>query len=268
MVTGASSGIGAATAQVLAGAGHHVIAVARRAAKLDALAAATAGISPVVADLTTSEGIQAVVTAVGDRPLVALVNVAGGARGGQTLEHSAIEDWRWMFEANVLATQRLTAALLPALRRHAQGRPANRGGAASGLVTASIVTVTSTAGLVAYAGGAGYNAAKFAEHALMGALRLELAGEPIRVIEIAPGMVKTEEFALNRLGSAELAEAVYHNVDHPLSAADVAEAIAAALALPDHVNVDLMVLRPVAQAAQHQLVRGPLRVAGAAHEAE
>ncbi|MFM6974491.1 MAG: SDR family NAD(P)-dependent oxidoreductase, partial [Agromyces sp.] len=184
------------------------------------------------------------------RGIDALINVAGGARGAESVEHGSIDDWRWMFEANVLATKRLTTAVLPLLRRAATDRGVG-----------SIVTVTSTAAFTAYQGGGGYNAAKFAEHAMFAAMRLELAGEPIRVIEVAPGMVKTEEFALNRLGgNADAAAAVYQGVDEPLTGADIADVIVHALSAPKHVNLDLIVVRPVAQAAQHMLVREPLRV--------
>jgi NADP-dependent 3-hydroxy acid dehydrogenase YdfG len=153
-----------------------------------------------------------------------------------------------MFEVNVIGTKRVIAALLPALRR----RAAETGGA-------DVVTVTSTAGFVPYENGGGYNAAKAAEHALVGALRLELNGEPIRVVEIAPGMVHTEEFSVNRFGGdAAKAAAVYDGVESPLLADDVAEAIVHAAELPAHVNVDLLTVRPVAQSAQHKVARGPL----------
>jgi NADP-dependent 3-hydroxy acid dehydrogenase YdfG len=144
----------------------------------------------------------------------------------------------------------VTAALLPALRAGAE----RDGGA-------SILSVGSTAGLISYEGGGGYNAAKFALHGLMLALRLELAGEPIRVMEVAPGMVKTDEFALTRFGGDQSkVDALYDDVRDPLVADDVADAIAHLLELPAHVNVDHMILRPTAQAAQHKLVRGELKV--------
>jgi NADP-dependent 3-hydroxy acid dehydrogenase YdfG len=155
-----------------------------------------------------------------------------------------------MFEANVITTKRVTSALLPLLRDGA-----DRNGAAS------ILTVTSIAGHIAYENGGGYNAAKFAEHALVAVLRLELAGEPIRVVEIAPGMVRTEEFSLNRFGGdQERADAVYTDVPAPLTADDVAESIVHAAELPSHVNLDLVTIKPVAQAAPSKLVRGELRV--------
>jgi NADP-dependent 3-hydroxy acid dehydrogenase YdfG len=154
-----------------------------------------------------------------------------------------------MFEANVLSAQLLTSALLPLLRRAAE---------ADG--HADTVFVTSTAAQTAYPGGAGYNAAKAGESMLVHALRLELNGEPIRVVEIAPGMVQTEEFSLNRLGGDRAAaEKVYDGVEEPLTAADVADVIGYALTAPGHVNLDLVTMRPVAQSAQHLLARGRLR---------
>lgn len=251
VVTGASSGIGAATVRRLSASGWTVIAAARRADKLGELAAET-GCVPVAADLTTAEGVDALRASAEAHGLVsALVNNAGGAFGGAaSVEDSDADDWMRMFEVNVLATKRVTSALLPSLRLAAE----RDGGA-------SIVATGSTAGLVSYEGGGGYNAAKFALHALMLALRLELAGEPIRVMEVAPGMVKTDEFALTRFGGdAAKVEALYADVPDPLLADDIAEAIEHLLALPHHVNVDHMIVRPTAQAAQHKLIRGELKV--------
>jgi NADP-dependent 3-hydroxy acid dehydrogenase YdfG len=152
----------------------------------------------------------------------------------------------------VLSAQRLVAALLPQLRR-----------AAASDGHADTLFVTSTAAQHAYAGGAGYNAAKAGEAMLAHALRLELNGEPIRVVEIAPGMVHTPEFTLNRLGGDTVAaERVYEGVREPLTADDVADVIAYALNAPGHVNLDLVTMRPVAQSAQHLLARGPLRPRG------
>ena len=179
----------------------------------------------------------------------ALVQVAGGARGTDRVEDGDPADWQWMFDVNVLAAQRLVAALLPRLRR-----------AAASDGHADLVFVTSTAAQGAYPGGAGYNAAKAAEAMLVRALRQELNGEPLRVAEIAPGMVHTEEFTLNRLGGdAVAAEAVYSGVEAPLRAEDVADVIAYALDAPAHVNLDLVTIKPVAQAAPHKLVRGELK---------
>lgn len=250
VVTGASTGIGDATVRRLVAAGWRVTAVARRRERLAALAAET-GCDPFPADLTRQEDVDALAAHL-DGPLHALVNNAGGARGLDSVESGDVEDWRWMFEANVLATKRVTGALLPALRAGATE-------AGSG----DIVTVTSIAARVPYAGGAGYNAAKAAEAALVAVLRLELAGEPLRVIEVAPGMVRTEEFSLSRFGGdRERADAVYQDVPDPLVAEDVAETIVQALLLPPHVNLDLVTVKPVAQAFGAQAVKGPLRVAG------
>lgn len=248
VVTGASSGIGAATVRLFRSRGWDVLAVARRAAKLEALAAET-GADVLVADITSAADVSALADRVAELGGAdVLVNNAGGAFGSASVEESDVEDWRAMFEVNVIGTKRVVSALLPHLRDRAR--------AAGG---ADVVTVTSTAGFVAYENGGGYNAAKFAEHALVGALRLELNGEPIRVVEIAPGMVQTDEFSLTRFGGdAQKAAAVYEGVADPLVAEDVAEAIVHAVELPAHVNLDLVTLRPVAQSAQHKLARGPL----------
>lgn len=249
LVTGASIGIGAATVRSLRAAGWDVVAVARRREHLDALAEET-GAKVFVADVTDAASIEALVASLrGAGGVDALVNIAGGARGVHSVEDGDIEDWRWMYETNVLGTKRLISATLPLLRQAAHARG-----------VASILTVTSTAGLVAYAGGGGYNAAKFAEHAMMGALRLDLAGEPLRVIEVAPGLVKTEEFALNRLGDQGKADSVYAGVEEPLLAEDIADVIVNALDQPARVNLDLIVVRPVAQASNHLLVRKPLEL--------
>lgn len=252
VVTGASSGIGEATARLFAAHGWEVVGVARRAERLEALAGEI-GIRPVVADLTDPTGIARVrdeVAAMG--PLDALVNNAGGAFGMATVEHGDPADWRAMFEVNVLAVKNLIAALLPALRDGA--RDAGH---------ADILTVTSIAAHLAYEGGSGYNAAKAGAHMLMAVLRLELAGEPIRVIEVAPGMVKTDEFSLVRFGGDQArADAVYDNVDAPLVADDIAEAIVHAIELPGHVNLDLITIKPVAQAAPHKVIREPLTPKG------
>ncbi|WP_226532682.1 SDR family oxidoreductase [Microbacterium paraoxydans] len=250
VVTGASSGIGAATVRALRSMGWDVVGVARRKDRLSALAAET-GASVIACDLTEPAAVDALVATLAESgPVHALVQVAGGARGTDRIEDASVEDWQWMFDANVLATQRLVAGLLPLLRRAAE---------ADG--HADTVFVTSTAAQSAYAGGAGYNAAKAAEGMLVKVLRQELNGEPIRVVEVAPGMVHTEEFTLNRLGGdAVAAEAVYAGVDAPLLAEDVADVIAYALGAPGHVNLDLVTMRPVAQSAQHLLARGPLRV--------
>ncbi|WP_200903790.1 SDR family oxidoreductase [Microbacterium sp. GCS4] len=250
VVTGASSGIGEATVRALRARGWDVVGVARREERLAALVAET-GASAIACDLTNEAAVAALVEELdATGPVHALVQVAGGARGTDRVEDGSIADWQWMFDANVLATQRLVAGLLPLLRRAA---------AADG--HADTLFVTSTAAQVAYPGGAGYNAAKAAESMLVHALRLELNGEPIRVAEVAPGLVHTEEFTLNRLGGDKAAaEAVYSGVEAPLLAEDVADVIAYALEAPGHVNLDLITMRPVAQSANHLLARGPLRV--------
>ncbi|KZE40788.1 oxidoreductase [Microbacterium sp. T32] len=250
MVTGASSGIGEATARELRARGWDVVGVARRAERLAALEAET-GVVAHVADLTDGDAVATLAGWLEETGGVdALVHVAGGARGTDRVEDGDPEQWRWMFEANVLSSQRLVASLLPLLRRAAESEG-----------HADLLFVTSTAAQTAYPGGAGYNAAKAGEHMLVAALRQELNGEPLRVIEIAPGMVRTEEFTLNRLGGdQEGADKLYEGVEAPLVAEDVADVIAYALDAPGHVNLDLVTVRPVAQSAQHLLARGPLRV--------
>lgn len=248
VVTGASSGIGRATARILRERGWDVVGVARRAERLEALEEKI-GIVGFAADLTRGEDVDALAQWLEESgPVHALVHVAGGARGVDAVEDGRPEDWRWMFEVNVVSAQMLVAALLPLLRR-----------AAGADGHADTLFVTSTAAQAAYAGGAGYNAAKAGEAMLAGALRLELNGEPIRVTQIAPGMVFTEEFSVNRLrGDTNAADSIYEGVEDPLTADDVADVIAYALNAPGHVNLDLVTMRPVAQSAQHLLARGPL----------
>jgi NADP-dependent 3-hydroxy acid dehydrogenase YdfG len=250
VVTGASSGIGAATVRSLRAHGWDVVAVARREDRLKQLADET-GASYFVADLTVAAEIEALrenLAATGG--VSTLVNNAGGAMGLDTVEGGSADDWRWMYEINVIAVKNVTSALLPLLRESVEP-----GG------SADIMTVSSIAGHVAYEGGGGYNAAKFAVHAMVEVLRLELSGEPIRVLEIAPGMVHTEEFSLNRFrGDQDRADSVYANVPDPLSADDVAATIVATLELPPHVSLDLVVIKPVAQSAAYKVARGELKV--------
>ncbi|QAY60692.1 SDR family oxidoreductase [Microbacterium protaetiae] len=250
VVTGASSGIGRATVDALRASGWDVVAVARRAERLAQVEEET-GAAAFAADLTRQQDVDALAGWLGETGTVdALIHVAGGARGTDRVEDGKPEDWQWMFDANVMSAQRVVAALLPQLRR-----------AAASTGHADTVFVTSTAAQGAYPGGAGYNAAKAGESMLAHALRLELNGEPIRVVEIAPGMVRTDEFTLNRLGGDQAAaERVYQGVEAPLTAADVADVIAYAVNTPGHVNLDLITMRPVAQSAQHLLARGPLEV--------
>ncbi|WP_327006542.1 SDR family oxidoreductase [Dactylosporangium sp. NBC_01737] len=243
VVTGASSGIGAATARRLAAEGFHVVAVARRADRLDSLVASLPAATSVVADITSDADISRLVGVVSGLggSVELLVNNAGGAIGAETVEEADLSDWQWMFEVNVLGTVRVTKALLPLLEK--SGR-------------ATIVMISSTAGLVVYEGGGGYTAAKHAQTAVAETLRLELNGRPIRVVEIDPGMVKTDEFAIKRFeGDAEKAAAVYKGVEFPLVADDIADCVAWTATRPHHVNIDRIVVRPLAQAAQHKVHR-------------
>jgi NADP-dependent 3-hydroxy acid dehydrogenase YdfG len=247
IVTGASSGIGAATAHRLAAEGFHVVAAARRSDRLDALVAAIAdaggAATPVTCDVTSDESVAALaeaVTALG-LPANVLVNNAGGALGLDPVADGSVADWQWMFDVNVLGTLRVTQALLPHLEASGAG---------------TVVMVSSTAGFIVYEGGGGYSAAKHAQTALTGTLRLELCGRPIRVIEIDPGMVRTDEFALTRFGGdAARAAKVYEGVAEPLTADDIADCIAWCATRPHHVNIDRLVVRPLAQAAQHKVHR-------------
>jgi NADP-dependent 3-hydroxy acid dehydrogenase YdfG len=247
IVTGASSGIGAATARRLAAEGFHVLAAARRADRLtDLVAEITASggqATAVTCDITSDESVAALAEAAAQAPgpVTLLVNNAGGARGLDPVESGSVADWQWMYDVNVLGTLRVTQALLPALEASGSG---------------TIVVVSSTAGLTVYEGGGGYTAAKHAQTAIAGTLRLELCGRPLRVIEIDPGMVKTDEFGLVRFeGDAERAAAVYAGVPGPLVAEDVADCIAWCATRPEHVNIDRLVVRPRAQAAQHKVHR-------------
>ncbi len=247
VITGASSGIGAATARRLATEGFHVVAVARRADRLDAVVKEISGgggaATAVTADVTDPAGVAAIGAAVDelDGDLTLLVNNAGGAVGGDPIERADPAGWQRMYDVNVLGTLRVTQALLPALERSGSG---------------TVVVLSSTAGLIVYEGGGGYAAAKHAQTALAETLRLELCGRPVRVVEIDPGMVKTDEFALNRFGGdAERAAAVYAGVAEPLTAEDIADCIAWCATRPHHVNIDRLVVRPLAQAAQHKIHR-------------
>lgn len=241
MVTGASGGIGEATARALAADGFRVICAARRVERIEAVAAEIGGVA-VACDVTRDEDVDELAIVAGPS-LAVLVNNAGGALGLEPVEGADLDAWRRMYEVNVLGVARMTRALLPALR------------AAHGVV----ITVGSTAGRTAYEGAAGYVAAKNAARVLMETLRLELNGEPVRVTEVAPGMVHTEEFSLVRFGGDQArADAVYEGVDRPLRAEDVAETIRWVASLPEHVNIDQLVVRPLAQAANYKLFRGPI----------
>lgn len=259
VVTGASSGIGAASVRRFAGLGWRIVAVARREDRLNALAAET-GAHPIVCDVTDEAQVAAMAREVADTGGAdALVNNAGGALGTDSVESSSNDDWRRMFEVNVIGLRTVTAAMLPVLREATRRDDVSEDGSEGGHGWASILNLTSTAGLDAYPGGAGYNAAKYAAHAVTEVMRLELAGEPIRVMELAPGLVHTEEFTLNRLrGDREAAAKPYENVT-PLTADDVASVLVGAFEQPPHINQDLIVLRPVAQSSVFHTHRGPLR---------
>ena len=238
VVTGASSGIGAATARTLAAAGFTVICAARRVDRITALANEIGGLA-VACDVTRDEDVRSLAEVVGGSCDV-LVNNAGGALGQEPVGNAEIDAWQRMYEVNVLGAARVTKALLPAL-------VAARG---------AVLFVTSTAAEAAYEGGAGYCGVKSAERSLAGSLRLELFDQPVRVCEISPGMVHTEEFSLTRFGGDQnRADNVYAGVPDPLVAEDVADAICWMVTRPAHVNIDRLVIRPRAQAANHKVFR-------------
>ncbi len=240
VVTGASSGIGAATARLLAGAGFRVVCAARRADRVEALAGEINGVA-VACDVTADGDVARLTEAAGGTVQV-LVNNAGGALGLEPVASGDVDLWRQMYETNVLGTLRVTKALLPALI------------AADG--QGIVVNVGSIAGLLAYEGGGGYTVAKHGVHVMTETLRLELVEQPVRITEVAPGMVHTEEFALTRFGGDKTrADKVYEGVPGPLVAEDVAEAILWMATRPAHVNVDLLVIKPRAQAAPHKVLR-------------
>ncbi|WP_137293674.1 SDR family oxidoreductase [Nocardioides dongxiaopingii] len=241
VVTGASSGIGAATARSLAATGFHVFCAARRTERVTALAEEIGG-TAVTCDVTDPASVTALAEVVGER-LDVLVNNAGGAFGAATVAESDPDDWRRMYEVNVIGLVQVTRALLPALLAADDG---------AGI----ICNVGSTAGRIAYEGGGGYTVAKHGTQVVTETLRLELWDQPVRVTEVAPGMVRTDEFALTRFdGDAEKAAAVYAGVAEPLVAEDVADAITWMVTRPRHVNIDELVLRPRAQASQFKVHR-------------
>ncbi|MFM6841764.1 MAG: SDR family oxidoreductase [Candidatus Planktophila sp.] len=241
LVTGASSGIGAATVRALAADGFTVIATARRKDRLNELAQSVADVEVFPADLTLQSDVDALATFCADKNVEVLVNCAGGAFDAASILDADAEIWKKTYDLNVIATLRITKAITPQMIERGKGH---------------IVVISSTAGHRAYENGGSYVAAKFAETSLAHTLRLELNGLPIRITEIAPGMVKTDEFALNRFdGDSSKAAKVYDGVDAPLTAEDVAESIRWSVTLPDHFNVDSMVIRPLAQAANHKVHR-------------
>lgn len=236
VITGASSGIGAATARTLAAQGFHVVAVARRADRIHDLAEQVGG-TAIVADVTDDAAVDALASKLSRVDV--LVNNAGGARGLAPVADSDLEHWRWMWETNVIGTLRVTRALLPKLIESGDGL---------------IVTVTSVAALEVYDGGAGYTAAKHGQGALHRTLRGELLGKPVRLTEIAPGAVETE-FSLVRFdGDQQRADAVYTGIT-PLVADDVAEVIGFVASRPAHVDLDLIVMKPRDQASASRFNR-------------
>ncbi|WP_327585855.1 SDR family NAD(P)-dependent oxidoreductase [Nonomuraea sp. NBC_00507] len=239
VVTGASSGIGEATARRLAAEGYEVVAGARRRERLDKLAGEEPLIRAVTLDVTSQESVDALAASL-DRCDV-LVNNAGGALGLEPVAGGRLEDWQQMYDVNVLGSLRMAKAFVPKLIESGDG---------------VLVMLTSTAGLVSYEGGGGYCAAKHAQTSMTETLRLELVGQPVRIVEIAPGMVKSEGFAVTRFRGDEAAAArVYQGVPDPLSSDDVADAIAWCVTRPSHVNIDRLIIRPRAQAAQHRVHR-------------
>ncbi len=239
VVTGASSGIGAACARHLAEAGFQVLVAARRVDRLEALAAEIDG-TAIACDVTDAGQVADLATAVGDA-LAVLVNNAGAAFGLDRIADAVPADWRAMYELNVIGTLRVTQALLPALIASGDG---------------VIVNMGSTAGHGTYEGGGGYTAAKHGVAALTQTLRLELLGQPVRITEIAPGMVRTEEFGLVRFdGDEARRDAVYAGVPDPLNADDIADAVTWVATRPSHVNIDSLTIRPRAQATQDKVHR-------------
>jgi NADP-dependent 3-hydroxy acid dehydrogenase YdfG len=243
VVTGASSGIGAATARRLAAEGFAVVVGGRRVDRLEALARElTAGgheVRPVALDVTDPASVDTFCAAVDGCRV--LVNNAGGALGLEPVVEADLEQWRQMYDVNVLGLVRVTQGLLPQLRAGGDGH---------------IVNIGSIAGFEAYPGGAGYNAAKFAVRAITQVLRMELLGEPLRVTEIDPGMVETE-FSLVRFGGDEERAAKVYEGLTPLTADDVADCVAWVVTRPSHVNIDQLVVRTRDQATATMYNRQP-----------
>jgi len=241
VVTGASSGIGAATALLLAKNGFHVIAAARRMDRLETLAKAGSNIEIVELDVTNQVQVDSLAAHLEGKPVSVLVNNAGGAFDSLDILNSDPDLWRKTYEVNVIGTVRMVKAITPIMQNFGRGH---------------VVVISSTAGHRTYENGGSYVAAKHAERTIAETLRLEVNGQPIRVTEIAPGMVKTEEFAKVRFhGDMDKANKTYEGIAEPLVAADVAEAIRWAVMLPHHVNIDSMTIRPLAQAANHKVHR-------------
>jgi NADP-dependent 3-hydroxy acid dehydrogenase YdfG len=229
VVTGASSGIGAATARALAEAGFEVVAAARRLDRCEKLATEIGG-RALRLDVTEPDSVAELAAAVPDAAV--LVNNAGGALGLEPIAEADEEKWRTMYESNVLGVMRVTRALLPAMTKSGNGH---------------VVVVGSVAGSEVYPGGGGYTAAKHAAHAVAETLRIELLGQPVRVTTVAPGLVETEFSIVRFDGDEGKAAKVYEGLE-PLSASDVADAIAYAVTRPPHVDIDFLSIKPTAQA--------------------
>ncbi|GII99800.1 NADP-dependent 3-hydroxy acid dehydrogenase YdfG [Sediminihabitans luteus] len=227
VVTGASSGIGAATARALAGVGYDVVLGARRLDRLEEVAAECGG-TAIELDVTEDDSVAAFAAAVDEKfgRCDVLVNNAGGALGTESVAEANIDDWRWMYEVNVLGTLRVTKALLPALVASGDGQ---------------VISIGSIAAREPYKGGAGYNAAKHGVAALSRVLRIELLGQPVRVCEIDPGMVHTDFSLVRFKGDQEKADAVYRGVT-PLTAEDVADTVSWVATRPAHVNIDQILM--------------------------
>lgn len=225
VVTGASSGIGAATARRLAAEGFHVVLGARRLERIEELADEIGGTAARL-DVTDAESVAAFVDRVPSCQI--LINNAGGAKGTTPIAEADEDEWRWMWETNVLGTLRLTKAMLPKLVESQDGH---------------VVTLTSVAALQVYDNGGGYTSAKHAESALHQTLRGEHLGQPVRFTEVAPGLVETEFSEVRFDGDTERAAAVYHGLT-PLSADDVADVIGFAVTRPSHVNLDFIEVKP------------------------
>jgi NADP-dependent 3-hydroxy acid dehydrogenase YdfG len=238
VVTGASSGIGEATARALAAAGFEVVCAARRLERCEKLAREIGG-RALHLDVADPKSVGLLAAAVPEASV--LINNAGGAYGLESIADADEENWRTMYESNVMGVMRVTRALLPALKRSGDG---------------FVVVVGSVAGVEVYAGGGGYTAAKHAAHAVAQTLRLELLGEPVRVSEVAPGLVETE-FSVVRFGGDEQRAAQVYEGLKPLSAEDVADAIAYVVTRPPHVDVDYVSIKPTAQATATAVHREP-----------
>jgi NADP-dependent 3-hydroxy acid dehydrogenase YdfG len=236
LVTGASSGIGAATVRSLAAAGFEVVAAARRLERCEEVAREVDG-RAMRLDVTDPDSVAEVAQALPD--VSVLINNAGGALGLEPVAEANEENWRGMYETNVLGVMRMTKGLLPALERSGDGY---------------IVVMGSVAGVEVYPGGAGYTAAKHAAHAVTQTLRLELLGKAVRVTEIAPGLVETE-FSLVRFGGDEERAAEVYEGTTPLGAEDVADAIAYVVTRPPHVDIDYLSIMPRDQATARDLHR-------------